>query len=540
MSRYHIFLLLIILTTLSNITSCGRSSAESVSQTSLPQKSLSRLNATVRNAQEYSQKKTLFLDSLKSQLTDVAEDSRWALLVDLSTQYRQFDTDSAIRYARLAAANIPASAPEHSRVKGTLAVANAYSTSGLFFPAIQIIDSIRGNIHSMESKIEFWKARRILYSYMLAFVQNRGDYAGLFKKNYMECDDSLLRHLPKTDSFYTFIHSERLVSDGKWDEAKRTLQSILDTNPIESNIYGMAVYQLAEVHKNQGDFSRYAECLALSAESDIKGCVREGVALPTLANWLYSQGDFEDAFNFINFALEEANSGNIRMRTATIMPMMPIIDRTYRNTIDSSKDMMMGSLIVTLSLLLIMAILTAWLIKTLHHNKNNERRLAESSHTLEAYVGNFIGLCSNYATRLEQLAKLVKRKLAAGQADELQKLVGTGRFVEEDNEEFYRLIDKAILDIFPDFVKSINTLLAPDKKISLKQGETLTPELRIYAFIRLGVDQGAKIAQILQYSVNTVYSYRNRMRNRAIDRDTFDDDVRNLGRSSDIFEPAIS
>ena len=520
--------------------SCAGNDDKKSGNAMLPGESLARLNHTIVNSALYSLDKTNTLDSMKSRLADIHDDEKWSLLIDISSQYRQFNTDSAIRYARLAAANIPDGLPEQHRIKGSLAVANALSTSGLFTPAIQLLDSIHETINSIDAKVEYWKSARILYSYMLAFVQNHGEYADLFRERYISCDDSLLRHLSKSEPFYQFIYSERLVSDGRWEDAGQMLQTILDTNPEDSNIYGMAAYQLAEVHKNKGDFKRYAECLVLAAESDIKGCVREGVALPTLANWLYSQGDIENAFNFINFALEEANSGNIRMRTATIMPMMPNIDNTYRRKIDSSKNLMMGYLIVAVALFIIAAALLAWLTRTLHRNKSNERRLAQSSRTLEAYVGNFIGVCSNYAMRLDQMAKLVTRKLASGQTEELQKLISSGKFAEEDNEEFYRLIDKAILDIFPDFVESINTLLQPDKRIVMKQGENLTPELRIYAFIRLGVDNGAKIAQILQYSVNTVYAYRNRMRNRAINRDNFDSEVKNLGHSSNLISPSFS
>lgn len=533
-------LLHITLTVFLTIAASCSGQPDHISPTTLPQTSLSQLGATIANAHQYSLKKNHELDSMKCRIAKVENDKKWGLLADISSQYRQFNTDSAIRYARLAAAEIPGNMPEKDRIRGALAVANALSTSGLFAPSIQLLDSIRDNITTLEAKIEYWKAARILYSYMLAFVQHNGEYADQFKKRYISCDDSLLMHLHKTEPFYKFIYSERLVNDGRLEEAQRMLQTILDTNPIESNIYGMAAYQLAEVYKNKGDFNKYAECLVLSAESDIKGCVREGVALPSLANWLYSQGDIENAFNFINFALEEANSGNIRMRTATIMPMMPNIDKTYRQKIDASKNLMMGYLIVALILFIIATGLLAWLTKILHHNKSNERRLAQSSRTLQAYVGNFIGLCSNYATRLDQMAKLVTRKLAAGQTEELQKIVSTGRFAEEDNDEFYRLIDKAILDIFPDFVDSINTLLLPDKQITMRQGENLTPELRIYAFVRLGVDQGAKIAQILQYSVNTVYAYRNRMRNRAINRDSFDTDVKDLGRKQGFLSTLVT
>ena len=190
-------------------------------------------------------------------------------------------------------------------------------------------------------------------------------------------------------------------------------------------------------------------------------------------------------------------------------------------------------LLISTSLLLIAIVLSAILIKNIRISRTKGKQLESTSKMLEAYVGNFIGLCSNYASRLDQFAKLVTRKINAGQGDDLLKLISSGKFSGEDSDEFYRLIDKAILDIFPDIVEKINTLLLPDKKIELKPDELLIPEIRIYAFVRLGIDQSSKIAQILNYSVNTVYAYRNRMRNRAIDRERFDDNVAKLWRGDE-------
>lgn len=92
----------------------------------------------------------------------------------------------------------------------------------------------------------------------------------------------------------------------------------------------MAAFQLAFVNMNLGNPAKYVEYLALSAESDIKQSVKEGIALPTLAYRLYEMGDIDDAFKYINFALEEANSGNIRMRMVSISAFMPLIDEAYR------------------------------------------------------------------------------------------------------------------------------------------------------------------------------------------------------------------
>ncbi len=524
------FFLYIILTLTAGLCSCS-GPASDVDSGFIATSGIKSLNSTIKEAPSFTTVREREIDSLKTAAASQQGAARWEILLDISSRYRQINADSAIYYAREAELTIPDHLSDHLRIKGKLTYANALSTSGMFSPAIHILDSLESVAISLDSKIELWKSQRIFYSYMLAYVNHQGPNADMFQRKYLECDDSLLMHLPKSDKFYKFIHSERLVKEGRWDEAGRTLQALLDITPKEDNIYGMAAFQLAEVFKQKGDFKKYTEYLALSSESDILAGVREGVALPTLANWLYLHGDIDNAFNFINFALKEANEGNVRMRTITIVPLMPMIDQAYRKKINDSRNLIIGYLIVAVILFIISAGLSGWLIRTMRRNKANEKRLDRSSKILEAYVGNFIGMCSNYAMRLEQLTKLVTRKLAAGQTGELQRLVSSGHFSEGDNEEFYSLIDKAILDIFPDFVESINTLLQPDKQIILKPGESLTPELRIYAFIRLGVDQGGRIAQILQYSVNTVYAYRNRMRNRAVNRENFDNDVKNLGHT---------
>ena len=124
--------------------------------------------------------------------------------------------------------------------------------------------------------------------------------------------------------------------------------------------------------------------------------------------------------------------------------------------------------------------------------------------------------------------KLVDRKISSGQASELLKTIKSGKIGEGENEDFYKEIDSVVLTLYPDFVEKVNELLEPAERVRLKGGQ-LTPELRIYAFVRLGVSESTRIAKILNYSVNTVYAYRNRMRNRAIDREHFEENVLKIG-----------
>ncbi|MDE5883117.1 MAG: hypothetical protein K2H60_15460 [Muribaculaceae bacterium] len=496
----------------------------------LPAEAIENLNATIEKSGDYQKIKEARLDSIKATATNPANLSdQWLAYVRISENYRQMEVDSAIAYADKALSLAPLLKDSVNILRGELAFVDALSTAGIFPPALHRLDSLKNCLKSTSDKISYWQTARRCYSYIMTWGGNNEYYSQAFRKEYKTCDDSLLKHLPESDSFHQFIYCERLVDEQRWADAQTRLEALIASLPQETNLYAMATYQLAMVHRHKGNFKDYAKYLALAAESDIKGCVREGLALPTLSNWVYEHGDLDNAFRYVNYTLEDANSGNIRMRTTTIAPIIPLIDTAIQRRSKSSRNQMIAYIIITTVLFIATIILLIFTFISLKKQRQSQEKLAVSSKKLESYVGNFIGLCSNYAARLDQLSKLVTRKIAAGQSEDLAKLVSSGKFAEDNNEEFYHLIDKALLDIFPDFVEQINTLLLPDKRISLAPDEQLSPELRIYAFVRLGVDQSNRIAQILGYSVNTVYAYRNRMRNRATDRENFDSQVANLG-----------
>lgn len=119
--------------------------------------------------------------------------------------------------------------------------------------------------------------------------------------------------------------------------------------------------------------------------------------------------------------------------------------------------------------------------------------------------------------------QIANRKISSGQVDELYKITKSGKLVEDQSREFYQLFDDAFLHIYPTFVEDVNALLR--EKIILKKGELLNNDLRILAFLRLGLEDTNQVAQILNYSVNTIYAYRNKLRNRAYDRENFEKEI---------------
>ena len=154
-----------------------------------------------------------------------------------------------------------------------------------------------------------------------------------------------------------------------------------------------------------------------------------------------------------------------------------------------------------------------------------EDNLRRANSTKEVYISQFLSLCSIYMDKLNQFCKIANRKIASGNVDELYRLTKSGKFVEEQSRDFYEVFDNAFLHIYPTFVDQVNALLLPDKQIELKDGERLNTDLRILAFMRLGIEESTRIAQVLNYSLNTIYAYRNRTKARAINRDTFENDV---------------
>ena len=180
----------------------------------------------------------------------------------------------------------------------------------------------------------------------------------------------------------------------------------------------------------------------------------------------------------------------------------------------------------------IMAVLLAVLAITLYvlHRKNRLMnrmavKLEEANNTKDVYTSQFLNLCSIYMDKLNQFNKMVNRKITTGKVDDLLKLTKQGKFIEEQSKEFYDVFDDAVLHIYPSFVSEVNKLLREEERIILRDGEKLNTDLRIIAFMRLGIEESTRIAQMLNYSVYTIYTYRNKLKNRAISRDTFEEDV---------------
>ena len=160
--------------------------------------------------------------------------------------------------------------------------------------------------------------------------------------------------------------------------------------------------------------------------------------------------------------------------------------------------------------------------------RNSNDELENTNAKRELMANAFIMLCYQYIERLESQRKLVIRKIRANQQNELLSILSSSKLSTEENQNFLSQFDKIFLSLYPSFVNELNSLLIPEAQIELKEDNKLTPSLRVAALVRLGVTESPKIAGILSYSLQTIYNYRSTLKNSAIDKENFEENLQKL------------
>lgn len=332
-----------------------------------------------------------------------------------------------------------------------------------------------------------------------------------------------------------------------------------------SHPYALVTLYRYLAYKAENDSTRMMYWLAESVLTDIKNGVMDQGSMWEMANQLMGLNDVDRAYKYISFNSICANRFGSRQRLAQISPLLSVIAKMYKDENDQYNRRQNYTLCI-ISILALMLLIGVFyvsrqrhklaiarddLAKTNHqlHELNaqlkslNEQlsctnsqlsvvnhELTDANRVKEEYVGRFMRLCSIYITKIEDLRKRVHKKLKARQYDELYEMTRPQDFKEEELEEFYTNFDSAFLHLFPHFLDSFNALLRPEERIEQPKKEQLSTPIRIFALIRLGINDSSKIAEFLHYSVNTIYNYRAHIKKGAInDKDSFEEDVRKIG-----------
>lgn len=488
---------------------------------------LKRVDRELSHRDKYIENRKYRIDSLKKLISgaQLTEAKKLDGLLKIGDEYRAFNTDSAVWFYHTGYNLSRESRLDSTTIRFAIRGATYLPLQLKISRAQELMDSVDKAGVPEGLKEEFFDARRQMYSFIGNFYSASSEEACYFAKLGDSAQESLLDVVNKESAIYKLNEGELYLKKGKLTPAKITLSELIEEIGESDMLYARACHMLADIELAKGNEDGYTYFLSLSAISDTKCATLEVTSLQDLGKALYNRGDIDRAHNYLSIALKNAVDCNVSLRIIQTSQAFPYIENAHNSEIAQSKKRIFIFMGVLAVLLIFLGFVT-WLVK----RKNSQlhimaSRLSEANRTKDLYISQFLNLCSIYMDKLTQLNKMVNRKISAGKVDDLFKLTKSGRFVEEQSKEFYEVFDDAFLHLYPTFVEEVNELLLPDKKILLRDDEKMNTDLRILALMRLGIDDTSRIAQMLNYSVYTIYTYRNKFKAKAINRDEFEKKV---------------
>jgi hypothetical protein len=438
--------------------------------------------------------------------------------------------------------------------------AELLSISGLYSEAFDILNSIDSTTVEKGMLFYYYFHYFTFYSYKTSFA-NDSTYAPRYRAIARQYLEKAISHLSPSIPFYNYYMGEKYVYiDNDPVKAREHYEWVLEKQEDDAREYAMTCYALAGNHAAQGEYDKRMEYLIKASLCDLKCSNMENSALMSIAMTLFEQGDVERAERYINVSMEDAKFYNNRLRILEISRILPQIMTSYQATMEKQNRNLRYS-VIFISLLVLGLLCTAYFIlrqnrkltarrqelagsnqqlqllnqqladSNQHQAKLNDQlhdlnlKLLDTNKRRESLASIYIDLCAKYIDKLGKYQTLVKRKIKANQAQELLQTISSTRISEEDATTFLTRFDKAFLELYPTFVDEFNALLQEDGRIQQKSPHTLTTELRTFALIRLGVKNTADIAGLLFLSTQTIYNCRSIVKNKAISKNTFDEDV---------------
>lgn len=500
-----------------------------------------------------------------NQLADY-DSTRYLIAKQLYQEYTPYKLDSAIVYAEYSLQLARRYGNAEWITESNLDLAALHFTAGMYIDSYNILQNISSELLSSPLRVKYYDARKRLYK----FYSSANHYDDKYEARSDLYRDSLLHELDSKSTQYQIVYAEKLLDHQELEKAKTILMRLLNQSEEENHERAILCYALATVFRQEGNIPLQRRYLIQSAIYDIKNAIKENAAMQALASLLYETEHIEEAYKCIQSSMEDAIFCNARFRAYEASQIFPIIDSAYQENEAQKKDMLTGFLLLVsvLSIFLALAIIYVYrqmkrinrvreelfeanqrlqelnarlnttndaLHKTNLEVSSINKDLAEANHIKEAYIGQFLDLCSTYIDKLEHFQTVLKKMVMGGKMDELLKRLKSRDMIEREVKELFSTFDHIFLHIYPNFVEDFNALLMEEEHFVLKNNELLNTELRIFALIRLGITDSSKIAGFLHYSTNTIYSYRTRIRNKArVPREEFDDMVMKIGRISKI------
>lgn len=512
-----------------------------------------QLDAVLAQRAHYVELKEKSLNEIKQGAKYVtSNEDKLKLYEQLANEYKAYEYDSAMTYVNKGLILAQKSNNIFFNKRFQLSQTRLLITRGFYAEAKEILQKIEPKEEPRDYQFLYYYTMYGLYNNWSTYCENNE-----FSKNYdlkkVEYLKKAIELSPKKDAFYYYLMGE-LYYFSNHPNNNKTIQyykKALSMEKANSRLHAMTAFALSEVYQKANNLELMEHYLLVAAISDITSATKENVALQDIALFIYKHKtrSLNKAQEYINLSLEDAYAYNNRLRRIEISSKLQLITNAYTDDIKTTNRLLNIALLVIILLLLGVGISSLFIRKKnrLLKQKKDEitatsakmEILNEQLHLINAELKNtnqkrerlvkvYIDLSYKNIERNQKLRTLAVRKIKANQSKELLSLLSSSTNTEKENKEFLTEFDKAFLSLYPTFVNELNQQLTESAHIQLKENGEMPPILRVCALLRLGITESSKIAGILSYSPQTVYNYRSILKNNAIDKEHFEENVLKL------------
>ena len=536
---------------------------------------LSKLDSLIARKDDFVAAKEAKINQLHNQGRNIrTSEERYWLNKMYYDEYSVYNSDSAMIYVDQNLDIADKLNKKEWKAEWKIKKSFLLAATGLLKEALDELRNVSSQLLTPELKVEYYGQLMYLYSH---FRQYSGDNNTNIREGYYEKEkaykDSIYACITPQDPFYLWYKGWKFLGTTETESIKKELLNEVERSSLETRRDAMNAYILACLYQDSNQQNEYLKYMIYSAMADVKTANKDIASLEELSKTLYELNDIDRAYTYINYCLQNAQLYRNRVRVIGISETQDAIHRAYqeRNIRQEARLHTFLFLVSILSIILLIAILYIYMqMKRLAYSRSqlnesnqllnkhvdelsethqllekangqlqslNEQlketnaQLRESNYVKEEYIGYVFSICSNYISKLDEFRKSINRKMKAKQFDDIKELTDSPIMAQNELKELYHNFDAIFLHVYPNFVEDFNALLHPDEQILLKDGELLNTELRIYALVRLGINDSVKIAEFLHCSPQTVYNNRLKTRNKAIvPKDEFANTVKSLGK----------
>lgn len=491
---------------------------------------LLEVNKAIQGKEAHVEIKLKRIQGLKDQLNSVsasASAERFDLYNKLFHEYKVFIYDSAFKYARkLSETSYKLGDPtriSYSKIKMCFILMSA----GMYKETFDSLKTININSLPDSSKLDcYWlngRARFDLGTYDADPYYNRA-----YIKSALLYLDSALNYCTPNTYQYFYISNYKDLRGGDSNEALIKVNYLLKNLKLTPHQRAINAYHLGTLHLDKDETDKALAAFMEAAICDMQADVKENAALNSVADLLYKKGEVKAAYSLIEEAMKDALYYGAKQRKIEIGSILPIIAAEELRSVESQRRawLIYSSALTVLGILVLVSLLiiirqvkklkaAEVLITDANHNLQEiNHQLREADKIKEEYIGYYFNINSDYIDKIEDVLKAIDQKLTARKFDDIRFIVNNIN-LKREREELFVSFDKVFLKLFPDFVTIFNSYFKEEDRIILKDNQLLNTELRIFALIRMGISDTEKIARILDYSVNTIYTYKTKVKSKS-------------------------